>query len=125
MSRLHICLFGKCRIQCSDQEVIDLESGKVQELLCYLLLHRDRPHAREVLAGLLWGDNSTVQSKKYLRHALWQLQTALESDSDPMSARVLLVEPDWVSLNARSDLWLDIAVFERASVLTREVSGRH
>ena len=35
------------------------------------------PADRESLAALLWGENPTAQSKKYLRQALWQLQHAL------------------------------------------------
>jgi len=66
MSALTIRLFGKFDVQCSEQTMPALEPHKVQELLCYLLLHRDHSHPREVLAGLLWPDSPAAQSRKCL-----------------------------------------------------------
>jgi DNA-binding SARP family transcriptional activator len=124
MSVLRVFLFGKFRVCCGQQTLTGLEARKVQELFCYLLLHRDRPHPRETLADLLWGDNSTTQSKKYLRKALWQLQTAIDSQAQPLDDHVLLVEPDWVQLDPEADLWLDVAEFEQAFGLVQGVPGR-
>jgi DNA-binding SARP family transcriptional activator len=61
----------------------------------------------------LWPDSGADQARKYLRQALWQLQAALESGAETGQARVLLVESDWVGLNAQADIWLDVAEFER------------
>jgi hypothetical protein len=41
------------------------------ELFCYLLLHRNKPHPRELLATVFWPECTTVQSRKCLRQALW------------------------------------------------------
>ena len=98
-----------------------LEASKDQELLSYLLIHRDRPHSREALASLLWADTSTEKSKKYLRQALWHLHAALNSDNDN---HVLLVDHDWLSLNPCSKLWTDVADFERAFAGAEGVAGR-
>jgi DNA-binding SARP family transcriptional activator len=114
MAALSIHLFGKFCIRYNEQVLKGFDSRKVQELLCYLLLYRNREHPREVLANLLWGDSSTAQSKTYLRKALWQLQAALDSQTDPPVGSVLLADPNWVQLNAEANLWLDVAVFEQA-----------
>ena len=100
-----------------------IEASKDQELLSYLLIHRDRPHSREALASLLWGDTSTEKSKKYLRQALWHLHAALNSDSENTSD-VLMVDHDWLSLNPCSNLWTDVADFERAFSAAEGVPGR-
>jgi DNA-binding SARP family transcriptional activator len=123
MSRLSISLFGKFSIRSNDQAVDGLSGSKVQELLCYLLLHRERPHPRETLASLLWGESRTAQSKKYLRQALWQLQLALKCHSGRAEGRTLVVDPDWVQLDSRPGLSLDVAVFERASAAAHGVPG--
>lgn len=123
MCVLRVFLLGKLHMQCGEQTLAGLEARKAQELFCYLLLHRNRPHPREILADLLWGDITTAQSKKYLRKALWQLQSALNTPADP-GPSALLVEPDWVQLNPEADLWLDAGVFERAFALVQEVPGR-
>ena len=121
MPRLSVRLFGRLCVSRDDAVLDGLTACKVQELLCYLLLHRDRPHSREVLAGLLWADCSTPQSKKYLRQALWQLQAALSPHGKPPHPRTLLVESDGVRLNSGAGMWLDIAVFENAFELMRGV----
>ncbi|HYN85765.1 MAG TPA: BTAD domain-containing putative transcriptional regulator [Pyrinomonadaceae bacterium] len=124
MSRISVHLFGRFRARAARGDVDGLDACKVQELLCYLLVHRDRPHARESLAALLWGDTPTAKSKKYLRQALWQLQTALDARDGEESPGVLTVEHDWVRLNSNENFWLDVAVFERAFALAKGAPGR-
>ena len=121
MKILRISVFGRFHVTHGQQVLAGLEVRKVQELFCYLLLNQERPHSRETLAGLLWGDHSTVQSKKYLRQTLWQLQAALDSQTDLAKNSVLLVEPDWVQINPEAKFWLDAAVLEEAFSL---VQGR-
>lgn len=79
MPHLQVRLFGKFRIHVDTKLTKGLDASKEQELLSYLLIHRDRHHSREALAALLWGETSTDKSKKYLRQALWHLQSVLES----------------------------------------------
>lgn len=111
---LEVRLFGSLRIR-HDGVLVDMcEAGKTQELLCYLLLHRQRCHPREVLADLLWSDASPVQSKKYLRQSLWQLRSMLDEHAEGAEGSVLLGESNRVGLNPEADLWLDVADFEAA-----------
>ena len=42
MSSLKIYLFGKFRVLSADRELKGLDSSRVQELFCYLILYRDR-----------------------------------------------------------------------------------
>jgi DNA-binding SARP family transcriptional activator len=122
MSTLRFQLFGKFSVQQDSQLVRDLDSSKEHELLSYLLVRRDRAHPREKLASLLWGDRSTERSKKYLRQALWHLQTGLER-LELTGPQVLLVEHDWVQLNLQSELWLDVAVFEQTFNAAQGIPG--
>jgi DNA-binding SARP family transcriptional activator len=124
MSALSIYLFGKFCVRCGEQVKQGLDACKAQELLSYLLIYRDRPHARETLAGMLWGESSTEKSKKYLRQALWQLQTALDTQGQTGGGHMLVVEHDWVQFNSNADLWLDVARFEEAFALAQGSSGR-
>src|SRR5919198_720399 len=77
-SALEIRLFGQVSVHQNGRPLSDL-SAKALELLCYLLLHRDRGHTRETLTGVLWPEASDSLSKKYLRQTLWQLHSALAS----------------------------------------------
>lgn len=123
MSTLSIQLFGKFCVRRNEQMLEGFDARKVQELFCYLLLHRDRNLSREMLASFLWPDTTTVQSKKNLRQALWQLQSALGSQTEPIGDRVLLVEPEWVQLNLEADFWLDVVKFEKTYELLQKIPG--
>ncbi len=123
MPTLRVELFGKLRIRCGETQIDCLDVAKAQELLCYLLLHREWPHPRETLAGLLWGDCSCAQSKKYLRQVLWQLQTCIEKQAQITHGPLLLLDADWIQINPDAALWLDVDVFERAYTRVQGIAG--
>jgi DNA-binding SARP family transcriptional activator len=124
MDILHISLFGRFHVQCGEPDLADLCTHKAQELLCYLILYRDRPHTREGLADVLCGEASTSQSRKCLRQALWQLQTSLDCQVGTVNGRLLHVEPKWIRLNLDSPLLVDVVTFEEAFVRVQGVPGR-
>jgi DNA-binding SARP family transcriptional activator len=124
MPTLRIYLFGKFGVRRDEQVLEGLEARKVQELFCYLLLHRDHALPRESLASILWPDTTTALSRKNLRQALWQLQSALGTQNEAINERMLIVEPEWIRLNPEADFWLDIAVVEHAFDLTQKVPGK-
>src|SRR6185436_15782262 len=123
MFGLRIYLFGKFNVESKGEALRGPVSPKVQELLSYLLIHRNRPRPREALAALLWGDTSTDKSKKYLRQALWHLQTVLRPYNPAEGDQLLLVEDNWVQLNTSSEIWLDVAVLEEAFALLKDKPG--
>ena len=114
MSLLRISLLGRLDVRSGHTVLNGLEARRVQELFCYLVLYRDRPHPREALANLLWDERHTDSPTRCLRKALWQLRSALDSLGEPLSERVLQIEPDWVQVNPDADVWIDVAQFEQA-----------
>lgn len=124
MAQLNIRLFGKFEFTRGEQHADALITGRIRELMCFLLLHRGKAHSRETLAGQFWGETSTAKSRKYLRKALWQLQTALASEAPDQSSRMLKAERDWLSLDLTEEAKLDVACFEEAFASTRTTSPR-
>ena len=122
MSRIKFRLFGNFQACLSEELATASITGKPEELFCFLLLHRQMMTARENLATLFWGDTSTVQSKKYLRDALWKLQErlALSQEEPP----VLLASAECVYVNPQADVWVDVAEFETAFSAVATVRGR-
>jgi hypothetical protein len=114
MSMLKAYLFGKFCIRSGDHFWQGPEGCKAKELLCYLLIHRAAPQNREHLASVLWSDNTTSQSKKYLRQVLWQLHSACEAALGEAHGCLLLINPDSIQLNPEIELWTDVASFEQA-----------
>src|SRR5262245_35439387 len=114
MSIVKVCLFGRLSVECSEKVWHGPEGCKARELFCYLVIHRAVPHNRERLASLLWEECSTAQSKRYLRQALWQLQTVCEEHLGRANGRLLLVDQERIQLNPEIELWADVTVFNQA-----------
>ncbi len=121
---LQVRLFGQALVQHKGQKPITLPL-RAQELLFYLLCHRTQIHLREELTTNLWSDASPAHAKKYFRQTLWQLQTAIDSQSDGSAGSIFSVDGSWIQLNLESTLWFDIEQFEQDFQLTRDVAGHH
>src|SRR5688572_2028588 len=122
MANYRFTLFGRFSAQYGSTSIYELERGKPQELITYLLLNRRQIHHRENLATVFWGDFTTAQSKKYLRQTFWQVQKALDRASD-QGPRLLSIQPEWVHFNDEVPLWLDIDAFEQSFNLLKNVHG--
>ncbi|MGD2157635.1 MAG: winged helix-turn-helix domain-containing protein, partial [Anaerolineales bacterium] len=122
MSTFNCYLFGRFRAHCNQQPVTSFHSQKALELLCFLLLNRDRPYHREILAEVLWGENRD-RSKAYLRKAIWQLQKSLSAIPDLVEDNLLQVDPEWLQIKADADIWTDAGTFEAAYTSVLEIYG--
>lgn len=126
MGLLSISLLGRIDIRYDGSPLSISDATRVQELFCYLLLNRDRPHPRELVASLLWGDYcTTTRSKRYLRKTLWQLNRYLDSLPEGTGKKLVHVESDWIRLDSPDYLWLDIAAFEETYTLAKGIQGRN
>jgi DNA-binding SARP family transcriptional activator len=112
-------MFGRVAVL-RDGEPLSMLS-KSLELLCYLVLHRERAHTRETLAGLLWPDAPPAQARKYLRQSLWQLQTNLAVSGGPGTVPMLDVSAARVRVHPDASWWCDVDVVERAHRIARDV----
>jgi DNA-binding SARP family transcriptional activator len=124
MSQFQVHLLGKFEAVADDQVTACFGSRKVQELFCYLCIHRQRAHLREALASMLWTEKSGTQSRKYLRQAVWQLQHVLGALVESVEGQVLLIEPEEIRINPKVNLWLDVSELEEAFTLTRKIPGK-
>jgi DNA-binding SARP family transcriptional activator len=123
MATLTVHMFGGVTFEREGAQIAGFHSGKPQELFCYLLLQRERPLARETLASLFWGECTTAQSRKYLRQALWQLQSILDSGAHARGSHLLVVEGDSVGIDPQGEMWLDVETFERAFAQAQNTLG--
>lgn len=117
---IQIALFGRFSFRSRSRALFEHAPQRLQELVAYLLIHHDRLHRREALAGLLWEDASN--SRKYLRQSLWMLQKELQGISS--AAGLIQQTPSSVQLNlsGHQDVEVDVLEFENAyrSVASRE-----
>ena len=112
METLQIHLFGSIQLYHGEQPARTKLTRSITNLLAFLLIHRNRPHPREVLAGLFWGNQGEEKARNCLSTALWRLRQLLEPEGIPKGTYLLTTSMGEVGYNWDSDYWLDIEVFE-------------
>ncbi len=106
MARLSLFLLGSFQVTLEGQPVTGFKSNKERALLAYLAVEADRPHRREVLAGLLWPDWPDRDALSNLRYALSNLRQVIgDANAEPP---FLLITRDTLQFNTASDHWLDV-----------------
>ena len=110
---LHVRCLGRLSLRCPEaREAVATElplpaTLKSQSLLAYLIVNRQRPHTRNHLAGLFWGDRPERNARRSLATALWQIRRCLPGDD------FILADATDVRFTPHGPFWLDAAEFER------------
>ena len=112
MVTLRIHLLGVARISHNRYPGETTIGRGVLRLLAYLVLFRERTHAREALAGLFWGDSSEDRARSCMSTALWRLCRVLEPPGVPRGAYLLTTAAGEIGFNTGSNYWLDVAQLE-------------
>lgn len=76
MPSVWITLLGPFALRSEDASLIELEPGRLQELVAYLALRGARPLTRQQLAFQFWPDTSEGQALTNLRNLLHKLRRA-------------------------------------------------
>ncbi|MCX6048031.1 MAG: BTAD domain-containing putative transcriptional regulator, partial [Chloroflexi bacterium] len=114
MAHLDLSFFGALQARLDGKPLNELRSGRVQNLLAYLVLEMAQPQPRAILAALFWPDEPEAAAKQNLRQVLYQLRQQLGelAQSAPIHPPFLLIERDMVQFNPASDYTLDVATFQ-------------
>ena len=112
MDVLNIFLFGTVRIISPTRQSEVKVTRTSQMLLAFLLLQRHRPQPRDLLADLLWGEQSQERARSCLNTALWRLRRILEEAEVESVIYLLTNSLGDISFNIESNYWLDVANFE-------------
>ncbi|MFN8491643.1 MAG: BTAD domain-containing putative transcriptional regulator [Caldilineaceae bacterium] len=114
MPKLTLHFFGGFQAWLDDKPFADFRSGRVQNLLAYLVLEAKQPHPRTTLAALFWPDEPESAAKQNLRQALYQLRQLLgeANAAEAPSVPFLLITRDTVQFNPASAYTLDVAAFQ-------------
>jgi DNA-binding SARP family transcriptional activator len=106
MPALRLFLLGPMDIHYDGQQLCKPPTLKSRSLLAYLILHRDRPQARERLVDLFWGDRPERRARRSLTTALWHIRRCIPEEG------LVLSELNTVQFDPRSELWLDVDEFQ-------------
>ncbi len=109
MAHLRLFLFQSFQVTLAGKPVTGFRSAKTQALLAYLAVEADRPHRREVLAGLLWPDQPDQVALHNLSQTLLNLRQAIgDREASPP---FLSITRQNIQFNPASDHELDVAAF--------------
>jgi ABC-type oligopeptide transport system substrate-binding subunit/DNA-binding SARP family transcriptional activator len=106
VTALRFYLLGPFEALADERPLLPPPTVKSQSLLAYLLLHRDRPSPRELLAGLFWGDRTDHKARRSLSTALWHIRSCLEAGD------LLLGDYAAVQIDPGAGVWVDVEAFE-------------
>lgn len=104
------------------RHLVGFPNLKPFQLFCYLVLHRQHRHPRELLAAVFWGDHSTQSSRKQLRNALWRLRrhfAAVGAQCD----NYLQIEDESVGFRGKCPYRLDAEIFETTLARYHSIGG--
>lgn len=104
----HINLFGTFNIRYRDKPVDKMNSPRLQELLAYLVIHRNAPQQRQQIALHFWPDNPEKQTLGNVRQLLYQLRTAL-----PQSDLCISSDTTTIQWNTDAPCTVDLVEFEK------------
>jgi DNA-binding SARP family transcriptional activator len=119
---LRIRLFGSGEALYHDRRLLGLPGTRAGDLLCYLLLNGPRPHGRDRLAAVFWGEYPTQVARKHLRNILWHLRQLLQSAGAPPD-QFLYTSDEYISFVYTSPYWLDTEAFEIAALVCQACPG--
>jgi len=110
---LHIQLLGEFQMRyraapSSQDETISL-SPLEQNLLAFLLLHRDAPQSRQQVSYLFWPDSTDAQARGQLRKLYYRMRRNL-----PDPETYLHAETQTIQWHPEGPYVLDVAEFDRA-----------
>ena len=125
MGGTRVSLFGDLALE-NDGQCVSCTSAKALELLCYLIVHHERPHPRERLAVILWPDEDIASGKRHLRQALWRLKLALRGPEQPSTGAPDILAPvgsGWLRIHPSVAAGCDLVSFDRVHTATRGIPG--
>lgn len=106
---LAVYCLGLFRVYQNDQPIHAWPSNKGQAIFKYLLAHRDRPIAKEVLMELFWPEATSEAARNNLNVAIYGLRRALRQGYPEFSH--VLFQNDAYLLNPALHIWIDAEEF--------------
>lgn len=122
MNSLKLHLLGAFQATLNDAPLTDFRTAKARALLAYLAIEANRPHSRDALAALFWGESSEKAARNNLRVTLTNLRQLLEPlNNRALSPPVLTITNHTAQFHAdHPACWIDVTEFDRLIAASRD-----
>jgi DNA-binding SARP family transcriptional activator len=104
---LEVFLLGQFDV-IRDGKHLTIPTRNAQSLFAYLILNAGTAYRRELLAGMLWPDSTEETARSNLRHELWRLRKAIDTNGQSY----ILGDDMTLSFNPQADYVLDVRILE-------------
>lgn len=104
------CL-GPFRVYQHDRLITDWNGLKGQAILKYLLMHKGKPIAKDILLDVFWPDVEPGDTRRNLHQAIYSLRQTLRRSRPDLQP--ILFKKDCYLLNPEIIVWLDFEEFEK------------
>ncbi|HXV71556.1 MAG TPA: hypothetical protein VEB69_09160, partial [Acidimicrobiia bacterium] len=115
METLRVHLFGGFLLERGGVALPPIASRAGRSLFAYLVMHRDRPVNREVVAGTFWPELTDSRARRRLSHTLWQIQDVVHT----ATSSYLEVGTDTLVFDSESSYWLDVEEFDHQYAISQ------
>jgi DNA-binding SARP family transcriptional activator len=119
---LAVYCLGPFHVYQDDQPVEDWPSSKGQSIFKYLIAHRERPVAKEILMELFWPEMDPDAARNNLNVAIYGLRQALRQ-TRPSFSHVLFQDDSYL-LNPDLQIWVDYEAFIEHFTAARALERR-
>jgi DNA-binding SARP family transcriptional activator len=106
---LAVYCLGPFRVYQDDQLVTNWLSGKGKCIFKYMIAHRGRPIAKDILMDLFWRDADPEAARNNLNVAMYGLRQAMRAARPDFSH--VLFQDDHYLLNPALEVWVDVEEF--------------
>jgi DNA-binding SARP family transcriptional activator len=106
---LAVYCLGPFRVYQDDQLVTNWLSGKGKCIFKYMIAHRGRPIAKDILMDLFWRDADPEAARNNLNVAMYGLRQAMRAARPDFSH--VLFQDDHYLLNPAMGVWVDVEEF--------------
>lgn len=113
MARLKLRFLGTFEATLDDAPLSGFRSDKVRALLAYLAVEAGRPHRREAVAALLWGEHDQRSARVSLRKALSNLRKTLASLLNEDQPLFTVTRQSMTFHAPHAQLWSDVVAYTR------------
>jgi DNA-binding SARP family transcriptional activator len=108
---LTVYCLGPFRVYQDEQPVEDWQSSKGLAIFKYLVTHRERPVAKEILMELFWPEVAPDAARNNLNVAIYGLRRALRRGH--LNFSHVLFRNDAYLLNPELHIWIDVEAFSQ------------
>ncbi len=116
---LQIQFLGTPVISSADSTIVEFtQAPVVLRLFAFLVMHRQQPQQRSLVAGTFWPDVAEERARRNLNNVFWRLRTLL-----PNADHFFVCDKQTIQFTLPANVWLYVVAFDQATQTRARLSA--